>query len=346
MKRLFKVAILGTILGIILYMYQSLELSFHSADYHQSRGMIERDQKSIEQTFLPTQTEMTLTNVLGRSDDWLVSTFGEPIRVDPSRYGYDWYLYTDESNVYLQFGVEDEQVVTLFMTGDHAQIGPIEMGMSYQELNEAYPFESEINFDRFKFILDDQDLVERPIVQLEEGSVVQFNFDTVTETLSSIRVMNQEVAVKHQPYTLYYSGILPKKAPISEQKWELITQAEEYHIFLLTNLVRARFDKQPLEWDEQAQQVARQHSQDMHDQNYFSHTSLDGRVLSDRLTEHDILFSRAGENLAAQYTDGLAAVEGWLNSDGHREVLLDDQFTNIGIGVYQNYFTQNFLTHR
>lgn len=57
----------------------------------------------------------------------------------------------------------------------------------------------------------------------------------------------------------------------------------------------------------------------------------------------NISFKVAGENIAAQYVDGLAAVEGWLNSEGHRVNLLDESYSHLGVGVYQRYYTQNFM---
>lgn len=37
------------------------------------------------------------------------------------------------------------------------------------------------------------------------------------------------------------------------------------------------------------------------------------------------------------------AVEGWLNSKGHRENLLDGSYTYMGAGTYRKYYTQNFI---
>lgn len=36
-------------------------------------------------------------------------------------------------------------------------------------------------------------------------------------------------------------------------------------------------------------------------------------------------------------------MEGWLNSSAHRETLLNEQFTHIGVGVHKKHFTQNFI---
>lgn len=53
--------------------------------------------------------------------------------------------------------------------------------------------------------------------------------------------------------------------------------------------------------------------------------------------------SACGENIAYNYVDGPAAVEGWLNSEGHRKALLNQDYTHLGVGVKEKYYTQNFI---
>src|SRR5699024_11722582 len=84
----------------------------------------------------------------------------------------------------------------------------------------------------------------------------------------------------------------------------------------------------------------------MYENNFFSHDSQDGRNLKDRLEEENIYYVSAGENIAAQHTDAPAAMEGWLNSEGHREAMLYEDYNRIGVGVHHLYYTQNFLLKR
>lgn len=65
--------------------------------------------------------------------------------------------------------------------------------------------------------------------------------------------------------------------------------------------------------------------------------------LKERLASEEVYYLAAGENIAAQYPDAPAAMQGWLNSKGHREALLEDDYTHLGVGVYHFYYTQNFL---
>src|SRR5699024_1146943 len=122
-----------------------------------------------------------------------------------------------------------------------------------------------------------------------------------------------------------------------------IQSGMEQQIFDMTNVFRKYFEKSALNWDKSLHSVALSHSKDMKERDYFSHVAPNGDGLSERLTEWDISYQSAGENIAADYDDAPDVVAGWLNSEGHRQIMLDDSFTSLGVGVYRNYYTQNYL---
>lgn len=346
---MFKFLLFLFIVYAVFFIYGDLITQTDKSVQFFEQKVVEQDRDlEVKLSFFDREItkEEPLDQLIGKSLSHLLEAFGEPVQSAPSRYDYEWYLFTDEENYFYQFGIKDNQVVTAFITGEQANIFPLEIGMNYEEVERFYVFKEEVEFDRFSFRLSEEDIETTPIIMLDEGILLQLYFDIHTDQLSSIRIMNGEVAVKHQPYYLSYTGPLPKKSRLSNDDWEMVTQSEAYAIFILTNMIRKRFEVNPLQWHNQASQVASLHSQDMHQLDYFSHQSQDGRDLLDRLTDGEVSFSRAGENIAAQYTDGLAAVEGWLNSEGHRRALLDESFTHLGVGVYQNYYTQNFITDK
>ncbi len=106
----------------------------------------------------------------------------------------------------------------------------------------------------------------------------------------------------------------------------------------------------PLEMNNVIRIAARLHSQDMSEQDYFSHDSLDGRDFGDRMEEAG--FNGAspwGENIAIGYTSAKSVVAGWVSSPGHCRNLMDPSYKVMGIGYYVGakpgsdpYWTQNF----
>lgn len=116
----------------------------------------------------------------------------------------------------------------------------------------------------------------------------------------------------------------------------------ERAVYRLTNQVRQQHGLSPLTWETSLTGVARAHSADMLHRNYFSHQSQDGRSPHDRLRAgYPFGLTMSGENIwsGAGYdsrdTQRLARiiVDNWLSSPGHRQNLLNPQFTDIGVGV-------------
>jgi uncharacterized protein YkwD len=101
--------------------------------------------------------------------------------------------------------------------------------------------------------------------------------------------------------------------------------------------------------------IARTHSHDMGEREYFSHVSPKGKTPADRFGDlHPAECRAVGENLAlvgtagAKDADEIAEriVEGWMDSEDHRENILTARWDDQGIGIYivddRAYATQKF----
>lgn len=73
---------------------------------------------------------------------------------------------------------------------------------------------------------------------------------------------------------------------------------------------------------------------DMAIQDYFAHTSLDGRSPSQRMVDAGYPASRTwtGENLAAGYSSAREVLQGWIDSPGHYAVLVNPNYRAVGLG--------------
>lgn len=288
-----------------------------------------------------------LFQIIGKSESELEEKLGSPIRIDQTPYDYEWWVYLDEESNYVLYGVDNEKIETIFATGESISSSPFEIGDSYEKISDKFPFESEVSYtdglSYYTFKLKDKDLLTNPLIKLSEELFAVTYFDTFTGELSSLRIMTGDTLIKQRFYEMEYRGPLPEEKELTDDEWFVIEQGMEEQIFELTNVYRKRFNVAPLQKDEATAKVAYLHSKDMYDHNYFSHDSQDGRGLKERLESEDVYYLSAGENIAAQHTDALAAMEGWLNSEGHREALLYEDYNYIGVGVHRLYYTQNFL---
>ena len=106
----------------------------------------------------------------------------------------------------------------------------------------------------------------------------------------------------------------------------------------------------PLTLNLQLREAARGHSQDMATNNYFSHTSQDGRTFDQRIWQAGYTGGYPlGENIAAGQSSAAAVVDGWMLSTGHCQNIMNGSFHVIGIGYafnpssnYGHYWTQSF----
>ncbi|MBA2861405.1 uncharacterized protein YkwD [Methanococcus maripaludis] len=145
----------------------------------------------------------------------------------------------------------------------------------------------------------------------------------------------------------------------------------EQYILEYTNMERSSYGLDELILDSKLSQISQAHSDDMVENNYFSHTNLDGETPTDRAIAAgynvvkylgDGYYSTGiGENIAKMPTGNVlgigyvsddaesiaeAIVDAWMDSPGHRANILNSQYTNMGIGVSFDgtYYvaTQNF----
>lgn len=103
-----------------------------------------------------------------------------------------------------------------------------------------------------------------------------------------------------------------------------------------------------LAWNANLFNAAGAHSTDMAANNYFSHTSLDGRNAGQRITGAGYAWSAYGENIAAGQTSVQSVVDGWLASPGHCANIMNPSYADIGTACvasgtssYPTYWTMD-----
>lgn len=94
------------------------------------------------------------------------------------------------------------------------------------------------------------------------------------------------------------------------------------------------------------QQMARAHSKDMAENDFFAHTSPSKGAIAKRAQTAGL--PTPAENISSGYIEGQSAFEGWLSDDKQRQNMLDTNQRFVGVGVYYNsqgrmYLTADFL---
>ncbi|MDQ5949160.1 MAG: hypothetical protein QG589_286 [Patescibacteria group bacterium] len=92
------------------------------------------------------------------------------------------------------------------------------------------------------------------------------------------------------------------------------------------------------------ERAAQLKADDMVTKGYFAHNSPEGKSPWYWLDAVGYDFSYAGENLAVNFTDSVDVDNAWMNSPGHRDNILNNRFTEIGIATAQGMYEGKVTT--
>jgi len=117
--------------------------------------------------------------------------------------------------------------------------------------------------------------------------------------------------------------VLPKSASTPET----LTDTE---VLLAINAVRAANGAPAWSYNVLLENAARSQARLMASRDTLSHNL--GVTLRERVTAAGYI-GAVGENVAKGYPDLAGAIQGWMNSSGHRSTLLNDKFTEFGLAA-------------
>ncbi len=120
----------------------------------------------------------------------------------------------------------------------------------------------------------------------------------------------------------------------------------EARVVELTNVERRNNGLSELQAHDDLSNVARTKSNDMQENNYFSHTSPTYGSPFDMIRDFGVSYNAAAENIAQGQQTPEQVVQSWMNSEGHRQNILNGDFTHIGVGYNENghHWTQMFIS--
>ncbi len=119
----------------------------------------------------------------------------------------------------------------------------------------------------------------------------------------------------------------------SENKQSLLGDIRSGAIISFTNKERKENNVPTLEENEKLNEAARLKAQDMASKGYFAHYSPEGTSPWFWFTKVGYDYQKAGENLAVNFDDSKEIVDAWMNSPTHKENIIKEGYTQIGIGT-------------
>lgn len=239
-------------------------------------------------------------------------------------------------------------IITLVITAMMAMIVPVgATSVTTHKLNNGI-YAAVIVCDENK----NDNICDIPGILVPETDCPEQGDDTVIETpeedAAPEQTPEQDNAPESIPEQRPEQDSTPENTP--EQDADTPSQDSELHqyeaeVIRLVNEIRLQRGLSRLEMDTALSRVARIKSQDMKNNNYFSHTSPTYGSPFDMMKQFGIQYKAAGENIAKGQRTPAQVVEGWMNSEGHRANILNSSYTHIGVGYVAdgNYWTQMFV---
>ncbi|MHA6615659.1 CAP domain-containing protein [Pseudonocardia sp. DLS-67] len=125
------------------------------------------------------------------------------------------------------------------------------------------------------------------------------------------------------------------------------TSAEDTDtVVALVNQEREEAGCDPVSVESHLTEAAQDHSQDQADMGKMTHTGSDGSRVGERATRAGYEWSKVGENVASGTTSPERVMSLWMNSEAHRENILNCAYEDIGVARVDGYWTQDFGTPR
>ncbi|MCA1065405.1 cell wall-binding repeat-containing protein [Rossellomorea aquimaris] len=275
----------------------------------------------VEERLIGSTEEFQFQGVHVNASEALVrSTLGSPQRVDESRFSFDWHVYNKDPKKYIQYGVFDGRVVSVYSNSDSwVSKAGIKLGLGKGQAETLMAKIGAVHDQANDYY--------------HNGMLIRLYYDQHDEhTLSGIFIIREDFTMTNPD--------------VNEAD---LRSSLEKQIHDQANALRARHLVAPLQADAKARDVARAHSKDMAVRNFFSHDNPDGLSPFQRMDQAGISYSSAGENIAAGQFNALEVHNDWVNSSGHRKNILSPLYKRLGVGVhlggeYDVYYTQNFYT--
>lgn len=110
----------------------------------------------------------------------------------------------------------------------------------------------------------------------------------------------------------------------------------EAEVVRLTNIERVNAGLTPLKIDTRLMLTAREKSDDLGVNEYFSHHSPTYGDVKSHAQKNGVTARAIGENLVGNAHTPENAVQRWMNSPGHRANMLRPEFTHIGVGAWSS----------
>ena len=270
-------------------------------------------------TAAPRITCVDAKAIVGMTTSALTKKYGNPVRKEPSEYGFTWYVYNRDYKNFFMAGIRGSKVVALYTTAKTMKYG------SSFKLNSTKSAVRKNMGKPISYIKSGNTVAVVPNASQKDMFTVGSNYVIAFyDLLAGSKVTSLMVV----PIADENSVTVSQKALSSS----LIAAYQRISVDLV-NASRARRGLKVLKTDTMNTKLAVSRSADMRNRNYFSHYTPEKKSPFDLAKKMGIKYKSMGENIAFGNRNAMLAHETFMNSSGHRSNILKSVYTKVGAGV-------------
>lgn len=162
---------------------------------------------------------------------------GNPIRIGKAYGGSEWWVFGTNAVDYIQIGVKDDTIRSLYILGNKIETGMYTIGMTHENvLDEGYlarNFQFTVDDTPYELELSKKQKKLTPLIQFENGSFVILLFDDVTETVYGMYFLSNEALLDLE----YYSVVTEATYEIERDDWERSVAADEENVLQIKSIL-------------------------------------------------------------------------------------------------------------
>ncbi|UTH14558.1 CAP domain-containing protein [Macrococcus equipercicus] len=284
---------------------------------------------------------------IGRSINDFTDRYGYPKRIYPSKYSYDNYIFQFHDKYYI-CGVKDKRIVMIYATGKAADTYPLKITADAAQIFNGTTINTEPVIKtakgKYRFELSEVDVKTQLLLQY--GNIyAQVFVDRLTSKVMAVKYMTGPVLVEMQPYAMSYNGEIIERTPqqLDHTIDEIsINSNNVLTMFELTNIMREINGRKPLATNELINHTAQFQVAELSRKSGKVVTQVENDI-GTQLKDENIDYKDFAQNIAYNFEDVPSLINSWLNSDEHREQLLNSKFNEMGGGISGGYTSLVFI---
>lgn len=195
-----------------------------------SSSVVNNEQTSIDENKGYPLPVTGYESYIGQSIGAYTAKHGEPIRVGEAYGGSEWWVFGTNAADYIQIGVKDDIIRSLYILGNKIETGMYTIGMTQENvLDEGYlarDFQVTVGDTPYELALSKKQKERTPLIQFENDSFVILLFDEVTKTVYGMYFLSNEALLDLE----YYSVVSEESYETERDDWERSVAADEENV--------------------------------------------------------------------------------------------------------------------